>query len=42
MVDLDQLEPGTRQTYERTFTRADVEQFAELSRDDGSPPRCEQ
>lgn len=35
MVDLDEIEPGTRRSYERTFTRADVERFAELSRDDG-------
>lgn len=35
MVDLDELEPGTRQSYERTFTRADVERFAALSRDEG-------
>ena len=35
MVDLDDLEPGTRRTYERTFTREDVERFADLSNDEG-------
>lgn len=35
MVDLDEIEPGTRRSYERTFTRGDVERFTELSRDAG-------
>ena len=35
MVDVESIEPGTQHTYTRTFTRDDVERFAELSRDDG-------
>lgn len=35
MVELDAIEPGTRRSYERTFTREDVERFTELSRDEG-------
>ena len=35
MVELASVEPGTTLTYERTFTREEVERFAELSRDDG-------
>ncbi|NIS30185.1 MAG: dehydratase, partial [Actinobacteria bacterium] len=35
MVDLAEIEPGSRHTYERTFDREDVERFAELSRDEG-------
>lgn len=35
MVDVADLEPGTSLTYERTFTREDVERFADLSRDEG-------
>ena len=35
MVDPAELEPGEARTVERTFTRADVERFADLSRDEG-------
>lgn len=35
MVDREALKPGTSRTYERTFTRADVEQFVEVSHDEG-------
>ena len=37
MVDLAEAEPGTTLTYERTFTREEVEAFAALSRDEGYP-----
>ena len=35
MVDLAEIEPGSRHAYERTFDREDVERFADLSRDEG-------
>lgn len=35
MVEFADIEPGTTHTYERTFTREDVEQFTALSRDEG-------
>ncbi|MDZ7701380.1 MAG: dehydratase [Halobacteriales archaeon] len=35
MVDLAEIEPGAERSYSRTFTREDVERFADLSHDEG-------